>query len=132
MTPEQFWKQVKRGPPDQCWPWTGNTNHGGYGQFHKGKGKARTTVRAHRHAWEITKGEIPKGKKVLHDCDNPPCCNPKHLWIGTQLDNVRDMAAKGRRVDQIGSKHGRAKLNERAVASLRHADTPPGRLAIHG
>lgn len=119
MTPEHFWTQVKRGKPDECWPWIGFTNKKGYGQFHDGKGKKRFTERAHRYAWKVSKGRIPKGKNVLHECDNPPCCNPRHLWTGTQLDNMRDMAAKGRRVNQIGSKHGRAKLNERAVASLR-------------
>ncbi len=54
--------------------------------------------RAHRASWQISFGPIPDGLQVLHTCDNPPCCNPAHLFLGTQLDNIYDMCAKGRHV----------------------------------
>lgn len=65
----------------------------GYGQL---KGDGSALVRAHRAAWTVTFGPIPEGVYVLHSCDNPPCCNPHHLWLGTALDNTRDIIAKGR------------------------------------
>ena len=74
---------------DGCWEWAGSLNHGGYGQWGEVYG-------VHRIAWSLTNGEIPKGMVVRHDCDNPPCCNPEHLRLGTQADNVKDMRDRGR------------------------------------
>lgn len=69
----------------------------GYGIFNAGTGRAnRRTVYAHRFAWEITNGPIPVGLLACHHCDNPPCCNPAHLFLGTHADNNADMNAKGR------------------------------------
>ena len=78
--------------PDQCWPWTGPTLRDGYGQFNVGG----TSYRAHRVAWELTNGPIPDGLEVLHACDNPPCCNPAHLSVGTHAENVADAKRKGK------------------------------------
>lgn len=75
-----------------CWIWKGCRNWANYGTMRKNGKNAFT----HRIAWEIYKGEIPKGLFVLHRCDNPPCCNPEHLFLGTPQDNSRDMTAKGR------------------------------------
>ena len=79
--------------PNGCLEWTGATHRQGYGQI----GVDGKTWLTHRFAWTVNKGPIPPGIKVLHRCDNPPCCDTdKCLFLGTQGDNVIDMAAKGR------------------------------------
>lgn len=75
-----------------CWNWQGSINTGGYGTLTV-RGKTRTL---HRLNYSRFIGKIPAGICVLHKCDNPRCCNPEHLFLGTQADNVRDMCAKGR------------------------------------
>lgn len=89
---ERFWSKVKMGEPDECWEWQAYFRGGGYGGF-QWLGKP---WKSHRVAWILTNGEVPDGLWVLHTCDNPACCNPAHLWLGTRSDNVRDMCAKGR------------------------------------
>ena len=93
MTTEmRFWAKVERG--QECWIWTGARRKGRfqYGRFLL-DGKARL---AHRIAWQLTNGPIPDGMCVLHRCDNPPCVNPEHLFLGTHADNMLDCSAKGR------------------------------------
>lgn len=88
----RFWTRVDRtGGPSSCWEWTGPIVHNGlpYGQLGHGG-------MAHRFAWTLLVGKIPEGLLVLHRCDNPPCCNPAHLFLGTQKDNRRDCRDKGR------------------------------------
>ncbi len=87
-----FWSKVDRRGPNECWPWTGKPNEKGYGRFCF----AGQTVLAHRFAYELTHGLLPPGVFALHSCDNPPCCNLRHLWPGTLVDNNADMRAKGR------------------------------------
>jgi hypothetical protein len=89
----RLWEKVQKEPNGGCWLWTGGTTNGGYGVIGVGRGRLH---RAHRISWEIANGPIPDGLKVLHRCDNPPCVNPAHLFLGTQVDNMRDCAAKGR------------------------------------
>lgn len=82
---------LKGAEPGACWVWTGATLKG-YGQI----GDAGVVKYAHRVAYELAFGPIPDGLMVCHRCDNPPCCNPDHLFTGTALDNVADMVGKGR------------------------------------
>lgn len=90
---ELFWLKVARGDPDECWEWQAGCDDDGYGTFrHDGKMK-----KAHRLAWIFcSRGPIPDGLVVMHSCDNPPCCNPAHLSLGTVADNNRDRHNKGR------------------------------------
>jgi hypothetical protein len=76
-----------------CWEWIGSKRHYGYGQV---TFNGRPGRKAHRVAWELTRGKIPGDLCVLHRCDNTACINPDHLFLGTQLDNIQDMNAKGR------------------------------------
>jgi hypothetical protein len=87
---ERFWSKVDVCGPDECWEWTAYRLPAGYGTF------GRPTTTTHRIAWQLTNGPIPEGMFVCHKCDNPPCVNPAHLFVGTQQDNLRDMWSKGR------------------------------------
>lgn len=80
--------------PSGCWEWTGATVPFGYGVFQLGRGVGVT--RSHRFAYELWVGPIPEGMFVCHTCDNPPCCNPEHLFLGSNGDNMKDMHAKNR------------------------------------
>lgn len=90
---DRFWRKVARGSEDDCWLWTGSRDGKGYGLFHVAGGQER---RAHRFAWTVSHSAIPHGMHVCHHCDTPSCVNPKHLFIGTNADNVRDKVAKSR------------------------------------
>lgn len=92
---EYFWLRVKKGTPDECWLWTGARDTFGYGRVQLGRNSKRIT--ASRTSWIIHNGPLESSKiLVCHKCDNPPCCNPNHLFVGTHLDNIRDAARKGR------------------------------------
>lgn len=94
---ERFWAKVRRDPTG-CWEWTGYRHYRwGYGHI----AVNRKVQNAHRVAWELTEGEIPAGLLVLHRCDNPPCCRPAHLFLGTHDDNMKDMARKGRQPTKV-------------------------------
>lgn len=88
----RFWAKVDKRGPDECWPWLGATNPKWYGNFRI----AGHCLGTHRVAYAVSVGPVPKGRHILHSCDNPPCCNPSHLWDGTNLDNMRDKKTKGR------------------------------------
>ena len=112
----RFWTKIKIGSAGQCWLWTAGTN-GNYGQFRMPSCK----LGAHRVAWATIHGQIPAGLEVLHTCDTPLCCNPAHLFLGTQPDNVKDMDVKGRRSNAnraCGDHHGNAKLMDEQVLEI--------------
>lgn len=89
---ERFWSKVSMAGPDECWEWMGSRNTGGYGWFKVGD---RATG-SHRVAFELTSGPIPDGLLIRHRCDNPPCCNPAHMELGTPADNAADRTERGR------------------------------------
>lgn len=131
-TSTRFWAKVQCGLPDECWEWKAHRDPHGYGQF----AYHGTMVRSHRVIWELTHGPIPRGKGhhgmcVLHSCDNPPCVNPGHLFLGTMGDNIRDRDAKGRQRTLRGWAHPRpmAKLTPKAVRDIRSSSAPQHELA---
>ena len=87
---QRFWVKVRK--TDTCWLWIGGVTSAGYGMFWV----PPNNVTAHRCSWELAYGPIPQGQWVLHRCDVPLCVNPKHLFLGDQTVNMRDMAMKGR------------------------------------
>lgn len=129
-TQARFWQKVDQSAgQDACWLWTTAHTHVGYGRFAL---THQRTVYAHRLAYFLTYGEIPTDKIVCHRCDNPTCCNPAHLFVGTHKENVQDMIDKGRKPRgenhwtfrspnsvARGERQGSAKLSEEQVISLR-------------
>ena len=99
----------------ECRVWDGARIPDGYGHV-RYCGKA---VLVHRLAWELFRGQIQLGLDVLHACDNPPCWRIEHLFLGTHMDNMRDMIRKGRWHPHKGSRNGRAKLTEKTVLMIR-------------
>lgn len=90
---DRFWAKVARGDPAECWEWAAGKTTGGYGVVRL---KRRTPTYAHRHALQLATGSLGLGLMACHRCDNPACCNPTHLFWGTQKDNIGDAHAKGR------------------------------------
>lgn len=88
----RFWSRVSVGRRDECWEWRGSRDGKQYGTFTVGS----APWGSHRLAWVLVHGSIPDGLHVLHRCDNPPCVNPHHLFLGTHLENMQDMVRKGR------------------------------------
>lgn len=114
----RLWSKVAiTANPDKCWEWQGCVSEFGYGEIGKAKGKGFSLT--HRVAYELAYGAIPDGLWVLHKCDNPPCCNPAHLFLGTDLDNMRDKVKKGRQSFSKGEKSGRSKLTDEKVLYIR-------------
>lgn len=111
---ERFWEKVNK--TDGCWLWIGAKTRDGYGQIKRYQNLSN--FRAHRLSWEIHNGPIPDGLDVLHNCDNPPCVRPDHLWLGTDADNMRDRDEKGR-CRASGFPGQNAKLTEANVLDIR-------------
>jgi len=113
---ERFWSKIKKGGEDECWHWLKSRDRKGYGRT----GLKGQSFAAYRIVWILTHGKpIPSGLCVLHKCDNSPCCNPSHLKLGTQTENMADMVQKGRGRGPQGEKHGRALLTRKEVLQIR-------------
>ncbi len=125
---ERFWSKVAIGGPDECWEWKRHRKPFGYGQFRLPGGNPQTSSRV---TWILTHGEITPGLCVLHRCDNPPCCNPAHLFLGTIADNNADMVAKGRARSGSGARGPgfAAWPYEDVVRGVRHLSDDDIRLA---
>lgn len=114
---QEFWNKVDVREPEECWEWQAC-------RIAKGYGHCRWNGiywKAHRISYVLAFGEIPDGLFVLHKCDNPPCVNPAHLFLGTSADNVQDMITKGRWTSppRIGALNSNAKLTEENVIEIR-------------
>lgn len=102
-------------PNSGCWLWLGDINTWGYGRLSKNRAERL----AHRVSYLTYVGTIPSSLKVLHSCDVPCCVNPQHLFLGTDADNMQDMAAKGRGSGRCGESNPQAKLTAAAAEAIR-------------
>lgn len=111
----RFWSRVDVKSVDECWPWKQSCFRGGYGQW-KLRGR---NLKAHRIAYALTFGDDPT-RLVLHSCDNPPCCNPAHHFLGDEAANSADCKNKGRLNTAAGERHGSKTKPERVSQGTRH------------
>lgn len=110
-----FWSKISITAPDDCWEWQGTKDRGGYGRFYGG-GATRS---AHRLSYELTYGKIPDKLLACHSCDNRACCNPSHIFLGTQKDNVMDAVKKGRWIRPSGERCRKAKYSDETIRIIR-------------
>ena len=133
---DSFWSYVDNHRAGECWPWL-RARSGGYGQLQF----AGRVQKAHRVAYQLAVGPLRSDLVVMHTCDNPPCCNPAHLVLGTRIDNNRDRVSKGRSAtgDRHGTRthpglwrgerNGRARLTEAQVRAIRLTTSSVSQLA---
>lgn len=121
----RFWSKVEVNSKNQCWPWLAGKRPSGHGDFQAPYG----ATYAHRFAYSIVNGDAPDGLVVRHKCDNPSCCNPNHLIIGTHGDNVKDRVDRSR--SATGEANGRAKLTLMQATAIKHSNLSPKELARH-
>jgi hypothetical protein len=115
----RFWSKVDTtNGPDACWNWQEGTHSFGHGSFWEGK----KSIRSHVFAYKCENGPIEAGKIIRHTCDNPRCCNPRHLLSGTHAENVADKVARNRQAK--GEHNGNSKLTIDQVAMIRNLHRP--------
>lgn len=114
---QRLWSRIERGSDDACWLWTGAHTPAGYGVI----GYLGKQTTAHRLVYSLTYGPIPQNQIVCHSCDNPRCCNPKHLWLGSDKTNSDDKIVKGREghPDNHGTRNPHARLTAEDVVTIR-------------
>ena len=112
---EKFWERVHVGNGDECWEWALKADSNGYGDYRLGPGRRYKT---HRIAFFLGHGKDPGELLVCHACDNPTCCNPAHLWIGTPRDNILDCHSKGRNADVTGENNGTASMTDATAKGI--------------
>lgn len=108
----RFWSKVDIRGAEECWPWIGPKGRYGFLCLYRGK-----NLGAHVIAFELSNHSDVGGLYVCHRCDNPTCCNPKHLWLGSPLENSQDMASKNRSV--YGERNGNHRVTEEMVRKIR-------------
>jgi predicted XRE-type DNA-binding protein len=111
----RLWEKINKLSINECWPWMGSLTDKGYGRLTNN----RRISLAHRLVFESVKGKIPSDIFVCHKCDNPRCCSPRHLFLGTAADNNSDRHTKGRNARQKGENNGMAKITEDEVFEIR-------------
>tara|TARA_R100000935_G_scaffold5325_1_gene12269 strand:+ start:22667 stop:23134 length:468 start_codon:yes stop_codon:yes gene_type:complete len=113
---DRFWAKVDKTPGfgrnGDCWEWQGGQLRHGYGRFSVGQGEEK----AHRYSYALAKGSIPDGMIICHHCDNPPCVNPSHLFLGEHQDNSDDKLQKMRH--RYGDNSANSKLTEDQVRAI--------------
>lgn len=127
----RFFAKVERRGCAECWPWTAAKTERGYGRLTAGRG---VNLKAPRVAYALEHRASPGTFDVCHECDNPECCNPDHLFLGKAADNVRDAVDKGRNAAppiHVGDAHPQAKLTEGRVRHIRTSGLPAATLAAH-
>ena len=124
---DRLWSKIDKKGPEDCWPWLASTVGRGYGSVRIGASRSGKML-AHRAVYlQHFGGPIPDDLQVLHSCDNPPCCNPAHLFLGANADNMADRDAKGRGAKppiHRGATHPRAKLTAAEAAEIRTSVGP--------
>jgi hypothetical protein len=113
----RFWSKVSiTSNNDLCWNWQAYCTKDGYGRF---RYDGKKMILSHRLSWILINGQIPDRLQVLHSCDNPACCNPKHLFLGTHQDNMKDKIAKKRQSKLGGERNPSAKLSDYQISVIR-------------
>lgn len=124
VTKEHILENVRIDPISKCWNWNNGKADFGYGTIREND----RIVRVHRRAYELWIGPIPKGILACHKCDNPACCNPDHIFLGTDLDNMTDACEKGR--FPLGESRPNSKLTSEQVLKIRKSSGKQSEMAI--
>ncbi len=125
---ERFESKYIPEPNSGCWIWTAYVNCDGYGRIAR-EGSRMGMELAHRVSWGLHRGSIPNGLQVLHRCDNPPCVNPDHLFLGDVSANMKDAVKKGRKIMPRGEKNYNATLTESQALEIKYSKVTNRKLA---